>query len=116
MQSCFRPEAATIQTSCLRFVRSSASSSIRGSPRAESVFNLATAIEEGGPIGERENVFQRLLHEQSHGESFLDIAVNRLGPRGFYIFDEPEAALSVKIGRASCRERVEIAEVAGAVK
>jgi predicted ATPase len=63
--------------------------------RAESVFNLATAIEQGGPIGERENVFQRPLHEQSHGESFLDIAVNRLGPRGFYLFDEPEAALSV---------------------
>lgn len=64
--------------------------------RAESVFNLATAIEEGGPIGAREDVFQRPLHEQSHGESFLDIAVNRLGPRGFYLFDEPEAALSVR--------------------
>ena len=63
--------------------------------RAESVFNMATAIEEGGPLGARENVFQRPLHEQSHGESFLDIAVNRLGPRGFYLFDEPEAALSV---------------------
>ena len=36
------------------------------------------------------------MHEQSHGESFLDIAVNRLGPRGFYLFDEPEAALSVR--------------------
>jgi predicted ATPase len=43
-----------------------------------------------------QNVFQRPLHEQSHGESFLDIAVNRLGPRGFYVFDEPEAALSVQ--------------------
>ena len=64
--------------------------------RAESVFNLATAIEEGGPIGERENVYERPLHEQSHGESFLDIAVNRLGPRGLYLFDEPEAALSVR--------------------
>ncbi|HEX4930809.1 MAG TPA: AAA family ATPase [Gaiellaceae bacterium] len=63
--------------------------------RAESVFNMATAIEEGGPLGARENVYQRPLHEQSHGESFLDIAVNRLGPRGFYLFDEPEAALSV---------------------
>jgi predicted ATPase len=63
--------------------------------RAESVFNMATAIEQGGWIGARENVFQRPLHEQSHGESFLDIAVNRLGPRGFYVFDEPEAALSV---------------------
>jgi predicted ATPase len=59
--------------------------------RAESVFNLATAVEGV----EMQNVFQRPLHEQSHGESFLDIAVNRLGPRGFYVFDEPEAALSV---------------------
>ena len=64
--------------------------------RAESVFNLATAIEEGGPIGACEDVYERPLHEQSHGESFLDIAVNRLGPRGFYLFDEPEAALSVR--------------------
>jgi predicted ATPase len=56
---------------------------------------MATAIEESGWIGVRENVYQRPLHEQSHGESFLDIAVNRLGPRGFYVFDEPEAALSV---------------------
>jgi predicted ATPase len=59
--------------------------------RAESVFNLATAVEGAG----MQDVFQRPLHEQSHGESFLDIAVNRLGPRGLYIFDEPEAALSV---------------------
>jgi predicted ATPase len=63
--------------------------------RAESVFNLATAIEETGYLGAREDVYERPLHEQSHGESFLDIAVNRLGPRGFYLFDEPEAALSV---------------------
>jgi predicted ATPase len=59
--------------------------------RAESVFNLATAVE-GAAM---QDVFQRPLHEQSHGESFLDIAVNRLGPRGLYLFDEPEAALSV---------------------
>ena len=64
--------------------------------RAESVFNMATAIEQGGPLGAREDVYDRPLHEQSHGESFLDIAVNRLGPRGFYLFDEPEAALSVQ--------------------
>jgi predicted ATPase len=58
--------------------------------RAESVFNLATAVE-GNAM---HDVFQKPLHEQSHGESFLDIAVNRLGPRGLYFFDEPEAALS----------------------
>lgn len=60
--------------------------------RAESVFNLATAVERHA----MEDVYARPLHEQSHGESFLDIAVNRLGPRGLYLFDEPEAALSVR--------------------
>src|SRR5207248_11510561 len=60
--------------------------------RAESVFNLATAVESSA----LHDVFQRPLHEQSHGESFLDIALNRLGPRGLYYFDEPEAALSVR--------------------
>jgi predicted ATPase len=61
--------------------------------RAESVYNLATAVEANpNPM---HDVFQRPLHEQSHGESFLDIAVNRFGPRGLYLLDEPEAALSI---------------------
>jgi predicted ATPase len=60
--------------------------------RAESVFNLATYAESEA----WEDSFARPLHEQSHGESFLDIALNRLGPNGFYVFDEPEAALSVR--------------------
>lgn len=34
------------------------------------------------------------LHEQSHGESFLALLEHRFGPRGLYILDEPEAALS----------------------
>ena len=76
--------------------------------RAESVFNLATAIEESGTIGALEDVYQRPLHEQSHGESFLDIAVNRLGPRGFYLFDEPEAALSVSGQLALIRRMYEL--------
>ena len=69
--------------------------------RAESVFNLATAVE-GSAM---HDVFQRPLHEQSHGESFLDIAVNRLGPRGLYFFDEPEAALSVN-GQLALMRRI----------
>ena len=36
------------------------------------------------------------LHEQSHGESFLAVMVNRFGPGGFYLLDEPEAALSTQ--------------------
>ena len=74
--------------------------------RAESVFNLATAVESSA----MQAVFQRPLHEQSHGESFLDIAVNRLGPRGFYVLDEPEAALSVNGQLALMRRMHELVE------
>ena len=42
------------------------------------------------------DIYDRPLHEQSHGESFLDIAINRLAPNGLYLFDEPEAALSLR--------------------
>ncbi|MCA9100215.1 MAG: AAA family ATPase, partial [Planctomycetales bacterium] len=34
------------------------------------------------------------LHEQSHGEAFFALVLNRLGGNGLYIFDEPESALS----------------------
>lgn len=61
--------------------------------RAESFFNVATEIEEIG--GEIPFVYgDRLLHEQSHGESFLALVMNRFGGNGLYILDEPEAALS----------------------
>ncbi|MDT9722751.1 AAA family ATPase [Paenibacillus sp. ClWae2A] len=36
----------------------------------------------------------RSLHEQSHGESFLNLFVNRFSSKGIYLLDEPEAALS----------------------
>lgn len=38
----------------------------------------------------------RSLHEQSHGEAFLAVLLNRFGPDGFYVLDEPEAALSAQ--------------------
>lgn len=59
--------------------------------RAESFFNFATAAE-GLPI---EQLHDRPLHEQSHGESFLSLVLERFGPNGLYVLDEPEAALSV---------------------
>ncbi|MEK4487178.1 AAA family ATPase [Psychrobacillus sp. FSL H8-0484] len=34
------------------------------------------------------------LHEQSHGESFLSLFLNRFNGRAIYLLDEPEAALS----------------------
>jgi predicted ATPase len=66
--------------------------------RAESFFNVASEIERldeepGGPkiIGAYGG---KSLHEQSHGESFLALMMNRFGGQGLYILDEPEAALS----------------------
>lgn len=34
------------------------------------------------------------LHGRSHGESFITLITNRLAPRGLYLLDEPESALS----------------------
>jgi predicted ATPase len=67
--------------------------------RAESYFNLATEIErlDAEPAFSPPIISyfgNRSLHEQSHGESFLALFKNRLGGDGFYIIDEPEAALS----------------------
>ena len=66
--------------------------------RAESYFNLATEIErlDAQGIGARiiDNYGGKSLHEQSHGESFMALLLNRLVGEGFYLFDEPEAALS----------------------
>lgn len=64
--------------------------------RAESFFNIANYID----ILAKEDMRAydayggKSLHEQSHGESFLSFFSNRLGSGGFFIFDEPEAALS----------------------
>jgi len=67
--------------------------------RAESFYNLATNIDEmdevpsfGGPL--KNSYGGMSLHEMSHGESFMALLMNRLGGNGFYIFDEPEAAMS----------------------
>lgn len=66
--------------------------------RSESFFNLATEIEKldefvGGPRV-IDSYGGKSLHEQSHGESFWALFMNRFGGNGFYILDEPEAALS----------------------
>ncbi len=60
--------------------------------RAESFYNVATEIERRGlPV---EDYGDRSPHEQSHGESFLALVTHRFSGRGFYVLDEPEAALS----------------------
>ncbi len=59
--------------------------------RAESLFNVATAIDEVGAV---RSYGGKSLHEQSHGESFLALVQNRFKGKGLYLLDEPEAALS----------------------
>jgi predicted ATPase len=59
--------------------------------RAESFFNVASNIDDLGVVG---GYGGRSLHEQSHGESFLTLMIERFRGNGFYVLDEPEAALS----------------------
>lgn len=64
--------------------------------RAESFFNIAEFIDSDSKYAPDLSLYGGLeLHGQSHGQSFLALAANRFGPRGFYLLDEPEAALSV---------------------
>ena len=85
-------------SNCLRLARSVRR--IRDSffLRAESYFNVATEIEvldrEGGGPRIIDAYGGKSLHEQSHGESFFALFLNRLRGNGLYFFDEPEAALS----------------------
>lgn len=58
--------------------------------RAESLFNVATRVDDLG----LERFGWESLHQKSHGESFLWLLQNRFRPNGLYILDEPEAALS----------------------
>jgi predicted ATPase len=63
--------------------------------RAESFFNVATYVDELDPKLV-EAYGGRSLHEQSHGESFLSLVLERFHGNGLYLLDEPEAALSVR--------------------
>ncbi len=67
--------------------------------RAESFFNVASEIEAldrefsfGPPI--INSYGGKSLHEQSHGESFFALLMNRFSKDSLFILDEPEAALS----------------------
>lgn len=64
--------------------------------RAESFFNVAAWVGSADRHAPDLSLYGDVgLHHQSHGESFLALAANRFGGDGFYVLDEPEAALSV---------------------
>lgn len=56
--------------------------------RAETMFNVSTEAEQYREYGWAD------LHEMSHGEAFLWVAMNKFRDGGLFVLDEPEAALS----------------------
>lgn len=68
--------------------------------RAESFFNFASHIDNAAKEPLTNDPYRayggKSLHEQSHGESFLNLFSRRLSSRrpALYLLDEPEAALS----------------------
>lgn len=66
--------------------------------RAESFFNVASYLDDLQKEDSKsyEAYGGRSLHGQSHGESFLSLFTNRFSGGGFFLIDEPEAALSVQ--------------------
>jgi len=66
--------------------------------RAESFYNVSSEIDELDKVYPSYSFLQsyggKSLHNQSHGESFMSLILNRFGGNGIYILDEPEAALS----------------------
>ena len=72
--------------------------------RAESFYNVASEIDRLGGSGMEgmsgiqrfleKNYGGKSLHEQSHGESFMSLALNRFRGNSIFFLDEPESALS----------------------
>jgi len=64
--------------------------------RAESFYNVASKANEYsmGESSYYDSYGGSPLHQQSHGESFLNVILERFYPNSLYILDEPEAALS----------------------
>ncbi|QED47958.1 AAA family ATPase [Cytobacillus dafuensis] len=61
--------------------------------RAESFYHFASHLDEVDDTGFRDYGGVS-LHEQSHGESFLSLFLNRFKGEAIFLLDEPEAALS----------------------
>ena len=71
----------------LKLVRSFAKPTDGYFLRAESLFNVATYMEEVSP-------HTPSLHARSHGEAFMQVLTEKFRGNGLYLLDEPEAALS----------------------
>jgi predicted ATPase len=82
-----RPSESPLQN-CVRLARGGRHEKSGFFLRAETMFNVSTEAEQYRIYGWAE------LHEMSHGEAFLWVAVNKFSDGGLFVLDEPEAALS----------------------
>jgi predicted ATPase len=73
----------------LRLVRSGGTTRRGYFLRAETMHGFFTYLEENPGSGPEPR-----FHEFSHGESFLELAVDKFRGRGLWVLDEPESALS----------------------
>jgi len=62
--------------------------------RSETLYTLASALEDPSLGGVLQHYGDRSLHDRSRGEALMAVVTNRLGGGGLYLFDEPEAGLS----------------------
>ena len=86
-------EEETVLADCSTLIRGAKKERWGYFLRAESFYNVATMEKEYAKGGSTPSAD---YHEMSHGESFLDLAVNKFEGSGLYLLDEPEAALSVQ--------------------
>ncbi|MBI3921177.1 MAG: AAA family ATPase [Armatimonadetes bacterium] len=85
--SSHRPSESRLHE-CLRIARGARREKSGFFLRAETMFNVSTEAEQYSVYG------WDALHDKSHGEAFLWVAMNRFHSNGLYILDEPESALS----------------------
>ena len=81
-----RGQPVSALENCLRLVKSFRKPSASYFLRAESLFNVFTYLQDVGSNAPD-------LHLRSHGEAFMEVMLD-FRPRGLYLLDEPEAALS----------------------
>lgn len=86
-RTALRPSESALQNH-VRLARGARRESSGFFLRAETMFNVSTEAEQYASYGWAD------LHEMSHGEAFLWVAVNKFRASGLFILDEPEAALS----------------------
>jgi predicted ATPase len=78
--------------------------------RAESFYNVATYMDNLEAPSYLQSYGGKSLHQQSHGESFMAVLLNKLRGDGIYLMDEPEAALSPTRQLAALRAIHELVE------